>query len=156
MVEIRNPNPPAVGDKVFWFDAYDNLSSGKIHEIQKAEDGDDVAVIRAGRAGGIQTGAKLWKCWQTKEQCLDAEQERIDRQIEEYKESITNTKDLVKFLMTHDVVSDVRDYEAEKAAIQRVEELLGITQNELTGQDDFSKAVNDIPTQTSGIERGVI
>ena len=50
----------------------------------------------------------------------------ITAQTEAYRTSIKDVRDLVKFLFTHDVHSEFRDYEAEVAARKRAKELLDL------------------------------
>lgn len=76
--------------------------------------------------GGLVTGAKLCECWPNKEECLNAESRRAELQKAEYKESIKDVNNLVKFLFDKDVHSENRDYEAAAAAKERAKELLNI------------------------------
>ena len=57
---------------------------------------------------------------------IRAETDRITAQTEAYRTSIKDVRDLVKFLFTHDVHSEFRDYEAEAAARKRAKELLDL------------------------------
>lgn len=118
MIKIVNKNEFKVGDKVWYFDAWGNLQNGVIYEIV-----DDHAKTKEGLHGGVLAGAKLDKCWPSKEDCLYAENCRAVVQKAEYKESIKSVEDLVRFLYQNDVNSEYRDEEARKAAKERAEEL---------------------------------
>lgn len=118
MVIIRNEKPCKVNDTVWCFDAYGNLTTGRIYEIK-----DGMAYIACGRTGGMKTGARLSECWPTKEACLDAEKQRSDKQVAEYKARITDIESLVAFLFNHDIHSEYRDQDAEVAARERAAEL---------------------------------
>jgi phosphoribosylpyrophosphate synthetase len=100
---------------VWWVDPYHNLNSGRITEITKRND-TEYAIIHAGHFGGIQTGAKLSDCYESKQACIDAEKEKSRIRVEQYMNQINTVQDLVKFLFDHDVVSEYKDYDAEKAA----------------------------------------
>lgn len=121
MVQIENNNKYNIGDVVWWFDAWNNLQTGKIYGFEE-----DHAKIRQGRYGGVSTGAPLSGCWPSQKECLEAEAKRAYRQKLEYKDSIKDVKDLVKFLLENDVCSEFRDYDAEAAAKERASEMLGI------------------------------
>lgn len=74
-VKIENNNKYDVGDAVWWFDSWGNLRCGIIYRIQ-----DDVAGIHEEGKTAIQTGAKLSKCWPSKDACVEAEVRRVKAQ----------------------------------------------------------------------------
>ena len=125
MVEIKNEKRMNVGDNVWWIDNYGNLQNGKIYEVRE-DKGVVWALIEQGRNGGMKTGAKMYKCWQSKDECLEAEAKRSKGQKEAYKESIKDVNDLVKFLYANMDRTEYRDCEAEVAARERAKELLDI------------------------------
>ena len=120
MANIENNNQYKVGDKVWWFDSWDNLRWGIIYEIVNNH-----ALIHENGKTGIQTGAALVKCWPTKEECLEAERRKDAAQKAEYIEGIKDVKDLVQFLFDHDTTGEFRDYAAIDAAKERAKDLLG-------------------------------
>lgn len=130
MVKIENTNKFQVGDKVWWFDAWGNMRWGIIYNIVDGKRGDTLigkmACIHEEGKTGIHTGACLSDCWPSEEACLEAEERRVKEQIREYKESITNVKDLVRFLFEHQVTGEDMNYDAKAAASQRAKELLGL------------------------------
>lgn len=121
MVKVENNNRYNVGDKVWWFDAWDTLRWGMIYEFK----GDMAGIHEEGKAG-IQTGAHLADCWPTKEECLDAANRRAELQKDEYRKEIKDVGGLVKFLFGHDTTSEFRDYEAVAVAKEKAAELLGL------------------------------
>ncbi len=130
MVEIKNDNNYAIGDKVWWFDSWGNLCNGVVYDFyeEKNKKGGPVnglLIHENGRPGSC-TGAEVKKCWPTEEACLEAEKKRSKLQTEEYKGSIKTVTDLVQFLYEHDVRSENRDTDAQDAAVQRAMELLHI------------------------------
>lgn len=120
MVVIENKNTYKIGDNVWWFDAYRNLQNGIIYDYYPT---DNFAAIKQGINGGIHTGAKISDCWPTKDECLKAENRRAKAQKQEYKDSINTVEDLIRFLYTHDVQSEYRDYDAKAAVEERAAEL---------------------------------
>lgn len=102
-----------IGDKVWYFDSWDNLRHGEIYDISKA-----YALTKEGKFGGARAGAKLEDCYPTKEACLKAKEERVAKQKAEYKASIKSIEDLVCFLYHHDVQSEFRDRAADEAAVE--------------------------------------
>lgn len=120
MVKIENKNSFKIGDKVWWFDSWGTLRWGIIYKIQ-----DNMAAIYENGRKGANTGSRLDNCWPSKDGCLEAERQRAELQVAEYKESIRDVKDLVKFLFEHDVNGEDRDYDARRAAKERAKELLG-------------------------------
>lgn len=110
-----------IGDRVWWYDPYGTLRWGIIYDIK-----DGHAAIHEEGKTGSQTGAPLDRCHATKDDCIRAETDRITAQTEAYQTSIKDVRDLVKFLFTHDVHSEFRDYEAEVAARKRAKELLDL------------------------------
>lgn len=127
-IEIKNNNKFKIGDTVWWFDNWGTLRTGEIYDISDEKIRDKVttyARIYEDGEKGVCTGAKLSDCWPTKQACLDADKRRSEAQVKEYKESITDVNDLVKFLFDNDVRSENRDYDARKAAKERARELLG-------------------------------
>lgn len=106
-----------VGDKVHWFDSWDNLQWGTI----AYEQGNAFAINEEGKKG-ISTGAKKEICWPTKEDCLKAEALRAEEQKKVYEESIGSVEDLVKFLFEHDIHGEFPDYEAKAVAEKKAGE----------------------------------
>lgn len=121
MVQIRNNNKCNIGDIVWWFDTRNNLQSGRIYGFRE-----DYALIRQGKNGSVSTSAKLSECWPSLKKCQDVEAERAYKQKLEYKNSIRNIKDLVKFLLENDIHGEFHDCQAEAAAKERASEMLGI------------------------------
>lgn len=109
------------GDKVYWFDMYDNLQYGTI----TGEHSETSFVINSKGRESIPTGAKKENCWPTKEDCLRAEVLRAEEQTKLYMESIGSVEDLVKFLFGHDIHGEFPDYEA-KAAVKKKAAEFGI------------------------------
>ena len=130
MVKIENNNTFNVGDEVWWFDQYGNLQNGKIYDfyngsMKTGEENDSYAFIIK-NSNGIKIGVQLSKCWPSQGECIKAEALRSEEQKEEYKATINDVNDLVKFLWNNRDNSESRDCDAENAAIERAEELLGI------------------------------
>ncbi len=115
-----------IGDKVYWFDAWDTLRCGHIISIGEQHGIGAVAKIRYIEGG--ESGASLDKLFISQEACLAAHAADINRQIEDYKSEITDVKSLVSFMLTHGICSNPEcgDYEARQAARQKAEELLDI------------------------------
>ena len=150
MATIENNNTYNVGDKVWWFDAYGTMRNGNIYEIRPEEGHNKVpvALIYENGKPGLQTGAMLEDCWPSEQACIEAEQMRAEAQKAEYKESIKDVNDLVKFMFEHDVVSEYKDYDALAAAKERANELLGLDIDN-AAEDDFTQAVGSIPQEQS-------
>lgn len=126
---MANTNIKA-GDKVFWFDSWDNLQKGTVAEIITAncvpEGNTPFAKIRQGANGGISTGAELSKCYLDKEACIAAHKAESLNQIEEYAAKITDVQSLVRFMLDQNI-NDEPGYgnpEARSAAIRRAKELI--------------------------------
>lgn len=108
-----------IGDMVWWFDAWDTLRWGVIYELKTG-----YALIHEEGRKGVETGAKLSRCHQSKQECLDASKRRIDATKQAYMDEIKDVKDLVRFLFDHDTHSEFRDYEAIEVAKIKAKELL--------------------------------
>lgn len=119
IIKITNMKADAfkTGDKVYWFDVWDNLQWGTI-----AYEKDKAFAINGEGKKGISTGAKKDTCWPTKEDCLKAEVLRAEEQKKVYEESIGSIEDLVKFLFEHDIHGEFPDYEAKAVAEKKARE----------------------------------
>lgn len=147
MAKVQNNNQYQAGDTVWWFDPYENLRNGKITEIKETNQKGVGAIQYAtvdlsDNPGTMNTPLNV--CWPTKGECLAADMQERQMQCEEYKAGIHDVKDLVKFLYEADINSEFPDHAARDAANAKAMELLGI--NLENSEDDFSKAVSEIPT----------
>ena len=73
-------------------------------------------------------GIKSVEIFRTREECLASIKETSEKIVEEYKNSIKDVNDLIKFMLTHVVThvpyaKEYTDQEARKAALERAEEL---------------------------------
>lgn len=127
MVKIKNENPCPVSSTVFFLNAYGCMETGTITKIIPAEtklmQDEDYAIVQN---KGITMGAPLSACWPTEQDCLDAEARRSEQQTAAYKDSICNERDLIHFLYRHDLTSENRDYDAQRAAVEKAKEFFGI------------------------------
>lgn len=122
MVRVDNKKQYKIGDEVWWIDRDGNTRHGKIYEIRQDDyvaDGVPIALIKTDK---IETGARLFECWPSHRDLLDAEARRAGLQRNEYKGSIETVEDLVRFMFEH----DMEDEDARAAASERAKGLLGI------------------------------
>lgn len=127
---MTNNNTYKVGDKVWWFDAWDNMRWGIIYEIRTKKQGAlspvKMALIYENGRKGSNTGARLEECWPTREQCLVAKKNEEQKHYKECLNYIRTVEDLVRFMYNTDLTSEFRDCAAAKAVTEKAKELLGI------------------------------
>lgn len=129
MAEIRNDKKFNIGDEVHWIDQYGTMRWGIVCNVSKEKTQkrtiDFVRIYHEGRKGDV-VGAKMERCWSTRQECIDAENRRVLAQKKEYMKDIVTIEDLVYFLYAHDMMSEHKDYGAEAAAVAKAKDLLGI------------------------------
>lgn len=127
---MTNNNTYKVGDKVWWFDSWDNMRWGTIYEIRTEKQGAlspvKMALIYENGRKGSNTGARLEECWPTREQCLVAKKNKEQKHYKECLDYIKTVEDLVRFMYNTDLTSEFRDCVAAKAVTEKAKELLGI------------------------------
>lgn len=104
------------GDKVWFFDSYDNIWCGKI----RYERGDYFHVKCSAGAALIHKE----DCFASKEDCVKAHFAEAEKQISEYMSTIHNPADLIKFMYNHVVcpAEEYTDWEAREAAKRKAME----------------------------------
>lgn len=119
-----------IGDHIYfpWFgDVYEAV----IIDIDKGMDVKGIpyaiAKLQLDLAGG-ETHCKMSSIYKTEEECLNAIRKRSKKMVKEYKESIKDIKELVKFMHIHNISSanEYTEEEARRAACERAKELLNI------------------------------
>lgn len=106
-----------IGDEVWYFDAYETLRHGIVTDVK-----DGIVQTKEGERGGMRAGAKLEKCYATKEECCKDKAESDEARRQKYRDSIKTMEDLVQFLWSHDIHSECPDYEARDVAKEKAEE----------------------------------
>ena len=123
IIEVINERPLSKGDRCWRLDPSGCYKEGTITALQMHE-GRMWAHIRD--ADGDIAAARLSGLWSTKQGCAQAEAKRSQKQVESYKEGITDVSGLVRFLYRRTRMERPIDCDADAAAVAKAEELLGI------------------------------
>lgn len=116
-----------IGDVVWAYDTWGNLTSGKITNI--ITDANTTWYELRGCNETIGSyGAKADDCYATKNECIKAAQETDAKRCAEYKASIKDVKDLVAFAYNNNISwsEEYTNLVARKAYCERAKELLGL------------------------------
>lgn len=124
---------PGVGDKIYWFDSWGTLQTGKIVGIVAGtQSGTPMADIRSGKNGGISTGAYLDRCFLTKQECIDNKAREKEELRKSYVGQIKTPQDFARFVLTHNVSGEPEygDELARQIAIEAAKTLFGVEVSE--------------------------
>lgn len=111
----------SVNTKVWFFDNYGNLCSGIIQEtLGVCEKYYEIHLDHGGTMG-----VRTENCHLSKQAAIQAQNEKEQKQIQKYKDSIQSLDDLFVFCLNHCCAhaEEYTDYEARKACIERAKEL---------------------------------
>ena len=119
------------GDQVWWINGED-IRTGNILEIASpmAFEGAASASIQEidedGHITDRTVDIRLEDCQPSKKDCFKILNRQSMSNKRRYLNSIRTTEDLIRFLYSHDLTSENRDYDAQAAAIEKTKELFGI------------------------------
>ena len=110
----------ALINKEVWFNQWGMLYHGTVTNMEKAPEINDTLLYVKTNIGMLVQRAST--CFLSLEECMDAEKEQQRCKADAFKKEIQDKDDLIRFLLSHQVVGEDFDESARMAAEEKAAE----------------------------------
>lgn len=121
-----------IGDEIWFYQEYTGIVKATIIDFRKTMNyfkrDEEITYAYVETEDGMNTGVLLSDMHESKNACLKACEAKTEKIVKEYKDSIKDVNDLVRFMYNENVATaeEYTDWDARRAAKERALELLGI------------------------------
>lgn len=125
-----------IGDKIWFCQKYGGVVKATILDFRKTMNyrkrDEEITYAAVKTEDGMNTGVLLSDMYESKNACLRTCEAKTENIVKEYKDSIKDVNDLIRFMYNENVATaeEYTDWNARRAAKERTLELLGIELDE--------------------------